>query len=358
MKTKIIEGVELTQGAVDSYLKDRQYNALYWATFFPRKDVAQLSATTLIGSKGSRIAAAVISYNAKTPEAGRKTITKKSFDIPKIAIKRIKTESEILEQRMTLAMLGANAVIADYFEDVDYVYDAVNGRQEWFALQALSLTKIQLSTTNNPNGIVNETVVDFGMPDANKKVVSVVWTSGTLETMDPIADFKAVAKAGRALGLKFSKMLMHPDAFDLMTGATKFQAYFKNTALNVVAGMSLENINTLLRSLSLPEIVVIETSVGIENKAGVTTEVNPWDANHITFITEVKQGNMFNGPIAEEIEKPLDVMQSKRDNVLISIKKEFDPVSVITKGEANAFPSWPMVDRCMSLYLADASTWA
>lgn len=358
MKTKIIEGVELTQGAVDSYLKERQYEALYWSTFFPRKDVAQLNATTLIGSKGSRVAAAVISYNAKTPEAGRKVIQKKTFDIPKIAIKRVKTEIEILEQRMTLAMLGANAVISDYFEDVDYVYDAVNGRQEWFALQALSLTKIQLSTTNNPNGIVNETVVDFGMPDANKKVVSVVWSTGNAASMDPIADFKAVAKAGRALGLKFTKMLMHPDAYDLMTGATKFQAYFKNIALDVVAGMSLDQINSLLRSMSLPEVVVIDTSVAIENKAGVATETNPWDSNHITFITDVKQGNMYNGPIAEEIEKPADVMQSKRGNVLISIKKDFDPVSVTTKGEANAFPSWPMVDRCMSLYIANASTWA
>lgn len=358
MKTKIIEGVELTQGAVDSYLKERQYEAMYWATFFPRKDVAQLNATTLIGSKGSRIAAAVISYNAKTPEAGRKTISKKTFNIPKIAIKRVKSEIEILEQRMTLAMLGANAVISDYFEDIDYVYDAVNGRMEWFALQALSLTKLQLSTTNNTNGIVNEEVVDFGMPTANKKVVSVIWSTANAATMDPIADFKAVVKAGRALGLKFKYMLMHPDAYDLMTGATLFQAYFKNTALNVVAGMSLENINTVLRSLNLPEIVVIESMVAIENKAGVTTEVNPWDANHITFITEVKQGNMYNGPIAEEIEKPLDVMQSKRDNVLVSVKKEFDPVAVITKGEANAFPSWPMVDRCMSLYIANASTWA
>lgn len=358
MKTPIIEG--LTQGKLDSYLNARQYQALYWPTFFPIKNVPTLDGKTLIGDVGSRIAAAVISYDAKAPEATRKTMSTKYFDIPKIAIKRTKTEKEILEHNILKAQMGIDAVIEDYFADTDYVYDACNGRMEWLALVAMSKTKIQLSTTNNPQGFVNETVVDFGMPSANKKAASVAWSSGTLANMKPITDFKTVVKAARAKGITLVKALMNPDTFDLITGCTEFQTAAKSLLIgeSLILGLeSLDVVNKILKSLRLPEIALIEASVGIENKAGTVTTTNPWDENYVTFIPEIRAGSMYNGPIAEEIEKPLDVLQSKKGNVLVSVKKEFDPVSVTTKGECNAFPSWVNVDRCFSLYVAD-TTWA
>lgn len=356
MKTPIIDG--LNQNGLESYLNARQYEALYWPTFFPVKPVNRLDASTLIGAEGNRVAAHVISYDAKAPEATRKSMSTVHFDIPKIAVKRIKTEKEILEHQTTKALQGQNAVIEDYFNDVDFVFDSAQARMEWFALQALSLTKIQLSSSNNPQGIVNETVIDFGMDDANKKTVSVIWSTDNVATMDPIKDFKAVVKAARALGIKFQKMLMTSDTYDLMTAATKFKAYFNIPALSVYAPMSLDTINTLFKSYDLPEIVLVDTYLGIEGKDGTITQTNPWSTTHITFIPQVQLGNMFNAPIAEEIEKPLDVLQAKKGNVLISLKKDFDPVRVVTKGECNVFPSWPSVDKCFSLYTAHASTWA
>ncbi len=356
MKTPIIEGV--TQAGLVSYLTARQYDELYWPNFFPLKTVDTLDGKTLIGSVGSRVAAHVISYNAKAPEAGRKSMNLKYFNIPKVAQSRRKTEDEILEHTITKALRGTDAVVEDYFNDVDFVYDSCQARMEWYALQALSLTKLQLSTTNNPQGIVNETVIDFGVPSANKKCVSVIWSTENVATMDPIADFKTVVKAARAKGITFTRMLMTSDTYDLMVAATKFQAYFKNTALDVVALISLETINRVLNSYILPQISLIDTSIGIEGKGGTVTETNPWSTTHITFIPDVKCGDMYNGPIAEEIERPPDVIQAKRSNILVSIKRDFNPVSVLTKAECNVFPSWPSVDRCYSLYTAHASTWA
>ena len=359
MKTPIIEG--LTQSGIESYLAARQYEALYWPNFFPLKPVNSLDGKTLIGAVGSRVAAHVISYDAKAPEATRKAISTKYFDIPKVAVKRVKTEKEILEHQITKAIQGQNAVIEDYFNDIDFVFDSAQGRMEWFALQALSLTKMQLSTTNNPQGIVNETVIDFGMPAANKKCAAVVWSTGNAATMTPIADFKAVVKAGRAKGITFSKALMNPDAFDLITGCAEFQTAAKSLLIGesqILGMMGLDTANKILTALRLPTISLIETSVGIEAKSGVVTQVNPFDVNHVTFIPDLACGNMYSGPIAEELEKPMDVIQAKKANVLISIKKEFDPVSVTTKGECNVFPSWANVDRCFSLYTQHTSTWA
>ena len=358
MKTPIIEG--LTQSGFESYLTSRQYEQLYWPTFFPIKNVNSLDGKTLIGAVGSRVAASVISYDAKAPEASRKSVSTKYFDIPKVAIARRKSEKEILEHAITRAIQGQNAVIEDYFNDVDYVFDSVQGRMEWYALQALSQTKLQLSASNNPNGIINETVVDFGMPTANKKTVAVVW-SGNPTTMTPIADFKSTVKAMRDAGLNAQRILMHPDAFDLITGSTEFQTAAKSLLVGestLLGMMGLDTVNKVLNALRLPSITLIETSVGIENKAGTITQVNPWSSTHVLFVPEIKQGEMYNGPIAEEIEKPEDVMQSKKGNVLVSVYKEKNPVAVVTKAECNVFPSWPTVDRCFNLYVAHASTWA
>lgn len=359
MKTPIIEG--FTQAGLESYLNARQYAALYWPTLFPLKPVNRLDGTTIIGDSGNRVAAHVISFDASSPKATRKELVKRHFDIPKSAISRVKSEKEILEHMITKALRGNDAVLEDYFNDVDFVYDAVQARLEWFALQAISLTKIKLSTTNNPQGIVNEEYVDFGMPTANKKTVAVVWSTANAATMTPIVDFKNVVKAARTAGVKLAKVLVSPDAFDLITGSTEFQTAAKSLVAGeslVLGNLTLDIVNSVLKALRLPELVIVDTSVAIEDAAGNITNANPFDANHVTFIPQVNLGSMFNGPIAEEIEKPEEVIQSKRSNVLISVKKTFDPVNVITKGEANAFPSWPMVDKCYSLYTNNASTWA
>ena len=352
MKTPIIEG--LTQGDYTSYLAKRQFDALYWPTFFPLKKVNTLDGKTIMGAEGSRAAAMVISYDSKAPELGRKSIQTMHFDIPKVAIKRVKSEMDILEHQITRAIQGNDAVIEDYFNDADFVVNAVNAREEWFALTALSTGSIQLSTTNNPMGIVNETVIDFGMNAANKKWVSAVWATTAAKL---VTDFTAVAKAGRALGLQFKYAFMNQAAFDLAIAGTELIAFF--TGINsTVNPIDLASVNRLLAARNLPQIVIIETYVGIENKAGTTTLVNPWSDTHILFTPEIVQGAMFNGPIAEEIEKPLDVIQAKKGNVLVSVKKGFDPVNVTTKGEANVFPSWPNVNQCFNMYTGSTSAWA
>ena len=359
MKSPIITG--FSQAGLESYLNERQYEALYWPTLFPVKPVNSLDAKTIIGESGNRVAAFVISYDAKAPEASRKVLATKYFDIPKIALSRRKTEKEILEHAITRALRGNDAVLEDYFNDIDFCYDAAQARMEWLALQAVSLTKIQLSTTNNPLGIINEVAVDFGMPTANKKTVSVIWSSDNAATMKPITDFKTVVKAARAKGITFRKILMHPDAFDLIIASTEFQTYAKALIVGESSGLGVETLgilNTVLRSLRLPEVALIETSVDIENAAGSRTSVNPFDADHVVFVPNTPLGNMYSGPIAEEIEKPENVLQQKKGNVLVSIQKEWNPVAVVTKGESNSFPSWPSVDKCFNLYTAHASIWA
>jgi len=359
MKTPIIEG--FSQSGLEYYLNTRQYSALYWPTLFPVKNVNTLDGKTIIGDQGSRVAAYVTSYDSKAPEVSRKSVKTQYFDIPKISIARRKSEKEILEQFIARQMSGNNAVLADLFNDTDFVYDAVSARMEWMALQSLSLTKFTLSTTNNPLGVINEVAVDFGMSSDNKKVVAVVWSSANKATMTPITDFKAVVKAARDAGNSIGAIMMHPDAFDLMIASDEFTT----AAKSLIAGQSLvlgmigvDLANQILSSLGLPRIILVNTSVGVENAAGSISYANPWDTNHILFVPQTSVGAMYSGPIAEEMEPPANVVQAKRGNILVSVSREFNPSAVITKGESNSFPSWPTVDKCYNMYIADAATWA
>lgn len=360
MKSPIINGISLA--GMENYLAARQYSELYWASLFPIKNVNTLDAKTIIGASGNRVAANVIAYDATTPELGRKSLSVKYFDIPKVAIARRKTEREILEHQITRSIQGNNAVIEDYFNDLDFCWDGVQARMEWMALQALSATKFTLSTTNNPLGLINETAVDFGMPTANKKVVTTAtWSTANAATMLPITDFKKMVGYGRAIGVNLRYALMNATTFDLITGSTEYQNSAKQFLVGeptVLGYQSLDIANRVMTSLRLPQIVIIDTYVGIENAAGTVTATDPWSAHHVTFVPQLNVGEFYAGPIAEEIEKPLDVIQSKRGPVLLSLRKEFNPSAVLTKGEANVFPSWPTVDQCFSLYTNNTSTWA
>jgi hypothetical protein len=360
MKSPIINGV--SQAGLEQYLAARQYNELYWASLFPPKNVNSLDGKTIIGASGNRVAANIISYDASTPELGRKSLSVKYFDIPKVAIARRKSEREILEHQITRNIQGNVAVIEDYFNDLDFCWDGVQARMEWLALQALSATTLTLSTTNNPLGVINETAIDFGMPSANKKVVTTAkWSTANAASMIPITDFKKMVGYGRAIGVNLRYALMNATTFDFITGSTEYQNAAKQFLVGeptVLGYQSLEIANRVMNALRLPQIVLIDTYVGIENAAGTVTATDPWSASHVTFLPDLVVGNFYAGPIAEEIERPLDVIQSKRGPVLLSVRKDFNPSSVITKGEANVFPSWANVDQCFSLYTGDTSTWA
>jgi hypothetical protein len=361
MKTTLIN--ELSQPAMDTYLATRQYNELFWPNFFPVKQVPTLDAKTIIGASGNRTAAYIISYDAKAPEISRKSLSTKHFDIPKIAVAIRKTEKEILEHQILRSTLGSNAVIENYFADLDGVYDGVQARMEWFAATALSTGSVTLSTSNNALGIINETAISFGIPTANKEVVTTdTWSTTNANTMLPITDFKKVMAEGRKIGVKLQYAVMNQDMFDIVTGSTEYlnamRALVGITSSDLLGMQSLEMANKLMTNFGLPKIVIYDTYVNIENAAGTRTATNPWSTTHVTFLPDLVCGSYMTGPIAEELEKPVDILQSKRGPVLLSVRKEFNPSAVLTKAECNAFPSWSNIDQCFSLYTNSTSTWA
>lgn len=361
METSIIK--EITQKGLQTYYKSRQFEAMYWATFFPLKNVTRLDVTTLLGVQDGRVAADVISFDASAPLKTRQVVGKMKVDIPKIAVKRKMTEDDMLEYEIlsNLANADEQQILDLIYDDLDFVVQSANARMEWLALKAISQTKITLSSSNN-NGRVTEEAIDYLMPSGNKFGATVAWSVANKETMLPIDDFKNIVEDADDNGKLVRFALMDKATFNIFAQADQTIQFAKTygniTATGVTPFMSIEYLNTALAAADLPTIVVIRQSIGIENKdTGVITKSNPWNTSYVTFIPETVLGSMLNGPIAEELYPPKQVIQAKSGNVLVSKFSSVDPVAEFTKSEANAFPAWTNVEDCYSLK-RDNTTWS
>src|SRR6056297_298584 len=149
---------------------------MFWNRFFPLKYTTQLTWESLAGSGGNPVMADVVEYNASAPMKTRRTVSKQTGDIPKIAIKRQMDEKDLNDYNVLKATAQAdsnkNALLELVFNDIDFCYTGVFARTEHLALQALSYGSLALTTSNN-NGIITETDVDWGIPTANKSGATV-----------------------------------------------------------------------------------------------------------------------------------------------------------------------------------------
>jgi len=354
--------MEATNRNLEIFLKNRVYEGLYYQDFFPVKTVRTLKYETLIGSKGNRVAADVVSYNSSAPEKTRKVISRLTGDIPPTRMKKIMRETDINDYNQLKAMGTPNMaeLLALVFGDVDACVDGVNARLEWLAIQAMAGGTITLSTTNNA-GVVTEDVIDFQLPTANKEVegaANYYWTTGAYSTNIPITDIETIVAEAKAAGSGIKYMIMNRTKWIAFRTSTQVQnycissAYIGGTAIRYVP--TLKQVNDMLASFGLPMLVVVDTSIDIETAAHGITSYDPWlDSSaadrYVLFAPQLPLGNMLVGPIAMETNTPKQCTLSKKGHIIVSKWSKADPITEFTMGETNAFPSWPTIDSCWIL---------
>ena len=359
---------ELNKKNMQSYLNERVYDKLYWPTFFPLKSTPYLSYETLIGSKGNRVAADVVAYDVSAPLKTRKTVSKLSGEIPSIRMKKVMTETDLNTYNILKAMAKPEQknLLDLVFGDIDACVDGANARLEWMVFQALSKGSITLSKTTNAGGVITEEDIDFGLPSAaigNKQTCAVVWHT-TPASGTPITDFVNVMTAAGTLGIKPRYAVMNQTKWSEFRQSTEVQNFVVPFALyggtKLKRAPNLAVVNEALATEGLPQIVVIDTRVAYEDVNHAITNVDPWlnsSDKYVTFLEDLKCGDMLYGPIAEETNPPKQVIQAKKGPILISKWSDVDPVAEYTKSELNAFISWPTIDRVMSLNTEHTSTW-
>lgn len=323
---------------------------LQYKTYFPSVYTPNLTFEALQAVFGAKVAADVVAFDSRAPRKGRPLPGKITGDIPKIEIARPKKESDLNRYRQLLAAASqatnANArgqakrALIDWmYEDTNFCLDGVNARLEWLAKQVASNGKYSLTIANNEAGIQTKVEVDFGIPSGNRKNAAADWSNPA--TAKPITDFTTIDKTARAKGVILGYAFMTKETFDQLAAAEETQkaaATFANLALNNFATPNLETVNMVLRNRSLPQIIIWDSYVNIESKAGTQTAVTGWEEGNVTFSVTNRLGDTSNTTTADGFVTNDVSTKAYNDFVLVKSWAEQDPITVITKGIAYATP--------------------
>ncbi len=362
---------EVTNKLMQAHLSSRDYEARYWPLFFPLKEVLGLSIQTLIGSKKRPVTADVVSYDTKAPEKKRDVVDKLTIDIPAIKISRSLTEQELQDYDQLLRLTATDArqrqILDLIYDDLDFVVEGVLAQYEYLALKALNQQKIRLNLANNV-GLITEVDIDYQMTAAYKRIIKSsdamrLWTYYTTDAdkPKPITDIEVVVAAAKAQGIKFRYIAMNQSKYIEFQGATQVQEYTRPYAASsllygsgVTIAPTLVEVNKMLLARTLPQIIAIDSVVGLENENHVITNADPFLDNDgadkfIVFLQDLAVGNMLAGPITEESHPVNQVDYAKKENILVSKYSETNPVKEFTVAQANAFPSLETIDTIFRL---------
>lgn len=337
----------LVDKALDKFAPTWFQNYFDWA---PQQ--YSLNFITVIGKSRVEAAASVIERGSKAPMRSRAALEKLAGNIPPIAEKFPLDEVTLRDFLMLKQLPGievADNIIQLITDDVVKAGMSTLKRIDIMALEAISTGKISLTTTNNPDGVVLPVAIDLLMPSANKVNASVAWA--TSATAKPITiDFMGIKNVASARGISHVKALMTWSAWFEFIATTEvkdmFNAYIGKSTNKLLPTM--EGVNELLRKQSLPEIEIIDVSIGIE-KDGKTTAYNPWETTNVAFVPAGKLGRIHNAYAIEEANKIPQVSYAKANRTLISKWGDNDPFIEYTKAELNAMPGVDAIDMVFLL---------
>lgn len=335
---------------------------LYYPTLFPLKFTPTLTWKAITADIGARVMADVISFDARAPRKSREIVSRANGDIPKIAIGRDKTESEMNEYNQLLVYAqttdGAQAIMDWIYNDVEFCFNGVNNRLEWLALRAASTGKFVLDENNNA-GIVTAVAVDFLVPTANKSGVTVVFSEANVATMKPITVIKNITKAAKAKGFRLNFIFTDESTVDLIMAsdeAVKKVASWLMKATDVLAEVSLDTLNQYFAKNSLPQIIIIDSQLTYESLANDRSVLQAWEPGVMLFSANKQLGNTWYSVLADESVQSTTSIKVKRGPVLIKKFANEEPLTESTIAMANAIPSLNGPER---LYLVDTlnNTW-
>lgn len=341
---------------LQSFLNENIWTRRYYRDFFPLEYNPRLSWDYLIGDKSAQVVADIVGFGSSAPEKSRETLSKIYGDLSALRVKRIMNEDRINDY---LDLLGRPQVpeqkLLDFiFDDVAFVYEAVEAKREYLCLQALNKFELTITT---PDPIAQSTV-SFNLASAHKREVmsatsTRAWSTGSVSQYYPITDFWDIMDAAQDAGLMPPRYaLMNKTQWRQFAKADETVDVAKAMTFNQPPRITPQMVNQALADYGLPQVIVIDSYIRTETREGVKTSTNCWSDNYVTFLPDLSVGKLLYGPIAAEGREGDAVTQSSRDGILISKWSDVDPVSEITKAESNCFPVIPNIANCWRLNVA------
>lgn len=360
--TKLVDTFNVAE--MQAYINEYVLGDLQFKRFFPSLFTPNLTFEALQADFSAKVAADVVAFDSRAPRKGRNIPGKVTGDIPKVEIAKVKKESDLNIYRQLQDQLNrsttpnvrlqiAKRIVDWIYGDSTAVLDGVNARMEFLAKRLASTGKYSLTLVNNAGGIVTAADVDFGIPAGNVTNAAVNWA--TSATATPITDIKAKQAAARAVGVNLRYAIMDQATFDRFVKTTEvmnFSASFAQNALNLQQVPNLDTVNASLRSAGMPTIVIWESIINLESKAGTLTATTAWEDGRVLLTANLELGSTQWTTTADDFVTIDDSQKSNNDFVLVKVYAEQDPITMVTKGVAYATP---VLNGASGLYIIKSS---
>ena len=350
------------QAEVNSY---KPGSGLAWAALFPLKYTPRFDIKGIEGDEGIPISADRVAFNVKAPLKTRKKVGSWSGKLGKISISKEKDEIAINDYNDLKVISSANSedkATARYL--VDLVYDDIkacsDGTDYKIELDALRIGSAGKHTF--PASIEGENatadVIDFNVPTENFVGVAKVWSDAAA---DGIADLAAKQKAIVKKGLKKPMWaIMEDKAFEQLIAQTATAKKVASVIINVsglssTEVLSIDNVNAYMRGKGYPQIIILDSYVTIEDKAGKQTTVKPWNENVVVLAPTPQLGWTYYKPVPT-IENT-DAMQAQGKYAKTTVYSQLNPMLEVTMAEAYVQPT--LINRASLVFMnvTNATGW-
>lgn len=303
-----------------------------------------LSFDAAIGRERIAAAASIVDTDAPAPLRSRNKAEIYKGKIPAIKEKFRMNQDDMrnLEVIKALNLAGGNNAALVNFLYNDLAEAAVSGdkRVDLMLLQGVSNLSIDISTTNNPDGVAYGEL-DLLAADYQKQGVPVVWSNAANSTpIDDIDGFITLMRDTR--GRTYDRIVMSGKLWSQFKKSAQVKTYlasFFNTGrANSAFAPTQVAINEYMVENGLPTIEIINHSTHIEVD-GKPTFVKGFNENNVAFLPAGKVGTLMNAVSMEEIHRVAGKNYAKFGPTLVSKWSEPDPLVEFTGMEMLAFPA-------------------
>ncbi|MGP1500186.1 MAG: major capsid protein [Bergeyella cardium] len=308
---------------------------LYYRTPFPLKYSTGLTFGSIESETGAKVVADIVAMGSNVPLKARQFAEKIKGEIPKLEVGRAMYERDFFrlnELRNAVSLYPSNIgvkqeLINAIYGDARFVIDSVNAGLELMSKKLLSTGGYQ------SNGVK----IDFSVRTKN---ASKNWFTAT--DFDPIQDFKDIQNEAEEKGFQFTQAIMDRATFNQLVKAEsvkKFTATFVSNVAGVLTEPTLAQLNNALELHGLPKVVVWNTFVAEEDKAGNIVSTSGWQLGNIHFATDDIGNTQYTISPEASITLGNETSKATNDNfILVSVLGQANPMQVITKGMAFATP--------------------
>jgi hypothetical protein len=306
-----------------------------------------LTFTSIIGRSRIEAAASIVDPDAPAPLRGRAAIEKLDGKIPTIKEKFAMNQDDYRKLKALQALPISDTAKLDimvkaFSDDVTKAAVSPDYRIDIMLLQALSTFTIDVSITNNPDGVAFGIIPLLNLASQKRTVVK-AWTD---PTADGIKDIDDVVQFAANIGRSFSEIWIDNSKWLQLKNLASTKAYIsglQNPGSNNKYNVDLESVNEYLTKNNNPPLRILNERRGIEVD-GVIQVFNPWKVENITFMPAGKVGTLHNAISIDTWEPVPFVTYANYDKAVVSKWRDNDPWKEYTGVELNAFPGLEQID--------------